>query len=299
MKNDSLPNRKENASAFPASGQGRGWNSPVLVVVALVLAGCAAYAYVNRVQLARLAGPPAVTLKETYPEKPDGPKFDHSIFDAVLKKHVDIAGLVNYLALKDSPGELDRYIASLAQAPLSEMGRNERLALLINAYNALTLRLIIDHHPVKSIRDIPSEQRWDAKRWNVGGNTWSLTELEHEQIRPHFREPRIHFALVCAAIACPPLRNEAFTADRLEAQLEDQTRYIHTHDRWFQYDSRANNVKMTSLYKWYGSDFEQVADSVAAYAANYSPALKQAISEGRKPSVEFLSYDWSLNHQAP
>ena len=262
---------------------------------ALALAVGTGCAYANRAKIAGLFGPPSVKLGETYAEKPDGARFGHSAFDALLKKHVDEAGMVDYRGLKADAASLDAYIATLAKAPLADLGRNERLTLLINAYNAFTLRLILDHYPVKSIKDIPADQRWDAKRWNIGGNVWSLNQIEQEQIRPHFKEPRIHFALVCAAIGCPPLRNEAYAADRLEAQLAAQAQYVHTHDRWFQFDANGNVVKLTSLYNWYAGDFEQVAGSVLNFAARYSPPLKAALDAGRKPKVEFLNYDWSLN----
>lgn len=198
---------------------------------------------------------------ETYAEKPDGPRFDHTLFNNVLGKYVsDQGGLVDYAGLRKDTVGLDAYIAALARAPLAELGRSERLALLINAYNAFTLRLILDRYPVKSIKDIPTDLRWDAKRWNVGGNTWSLNQIEHEQIRPHFKEPRIHFALVCAARGCPPLRNEAYVAGKLEEQLEAQAQYVHTHEGWFQFDAKKGVARLTSLYKWYGGDFEQVSD---------------------------------------
>lgn len=264
-------------------------------VFAVALAGCTTYAYANHAKFAGLFGPPAVALGETYAEKADGPKFDHSVFDALLKKYVDDHGLVDYRGLKADAARLDPYIASLAKAPLNDMGRSERLAFLLNAYNAFTLRLILDHYPLKSIKDIPTEQRWDAKRWNVAGSVLSLNQIEHEQIRAHFKEPRIHFALVCAAMGCPPLRDEAYAADRLEKQLDAQARYVHSQDRWFQFDQKAGRVKLTSLYNWYGGDFEQVAGSAVQFASRYSPELKQALDAGRKPKVEFLDYDWSLN----
>jgi hypothetical protein len=268
-----------------------------MTAFALVLAGCTTYAYANRSLITGLFGPPAVTLAETYKDKADGPVFDHSALDTLLKKYVNDAGLVDYRALKKDTEPLDKYIAALAKAPVDQMGRDQRLALLINSYNAFTLRLILDYYPIKSIKDIPPEKRWDDKRWNIGGHTWSLNEIEHQQIRPHFKEPRIHFALVCAAIGCPPLRNEAYTADRLEEQLQAQAVYVHSHDRWFQFDPSTNTLKLTSLYNWYGGDFEQVAGSVAKYAARYSSALKNALDAGRRPKAQFLDYDWSLNSQ--
>lgn len=273
-----------------------GWVGAVVTALfALIAIGIVAYAYANQSFIARLFGPPAVSLSEKFTEAPDGPTFDHSAFDALLTRHVNDAGFVDYKGLASDAGELDRYIASLAKAPIDRMGRNQRLALLINAYNAFTLRLILDHYPVKSIKDIPGDKRWDDRRWNIGGTVFSLNQIEHEQIRPNFKEPRIHFALVCAAIGCPPLRNEAYTADRLEDQLEAQAVYVHTHDRWFRYDAQHNKLMLTSLYNWYGGDFEQVAGSVTKYAARYSPVLQAALNAGESPKVEYLDYDWSLN----
>ncbi len=177
------------------------------------------------------------------------------------------------------------------------VGHKEKLALLVNAYNAFTMRLILDHYPVKSIKDIPAKKRWDDKRWQVGSQTWSLNQNEHEQIRPNFKEPRIHFALVCAAVGCPPLRSEAYAANRLAEQLEEQAEYVHSHDRWFQFASGKDVVQLTSLYNWYGADFEQVAGSILNFAARYSPPLKAALDSGHKISVRWLNYDWSLNSQ--
>jgi len=263
----------------------------------LVVAGTAC-SDAKRSKLRSMFGPPSVTLEETTPEKPNSPKVDHSTFDELTKAHVSPGGWVDYEGLRRNSAKLDQYVASLGNAPFEKLGRNEKLALLINAYNASTLRLILDHYPLMSIKDVPAAGRWDAVRWKVGGHTWSLNQIEHRQIRPNFREPRVHFALVCAAIGCPPLRSEAYSAARSDEQLEDQVRYVHTHDRWFRYDQAANVVHLTKLYDWYGGDFEQVAGSVLKFASSYSPALKTAMDEGRKPKIEWLDYNWSLNSQA-
>ncbi len=271
----------------------------LMALFALAMAVGTGCAYANRASIAGLFGPPAVTLGETYAQKPDGARFDHSVFDALLKKHVDEAGLVDYRALQADPAALDGYITALASAPINDMGRDERLTLLINAYNAFTLRLIIDHYPVASIKDIPAPQRWKAVRWNLGGTIYSLDQIEHEQIRPHFREPRIHFALVCAAIGCPPLRTEAYQTDRLEEQLIAQSRYVHTRERWFQYDPQNKVVKLTALYNWFAGDFEQAGGSVLDYVASQLPPLAEVVASGTALKIEFLDYDWSLNTQSP
>jgi uncharacterized protein YyaL (SSP411 family) len=238
----------------------------------------------------RIVRPPAGAAPEA-----GGPRFDHGGFDAILARHVDADGRVDYVALRRNSRPLDSYLQALADAPLDELDGDGKLALLINAYNAFTLRLILDHYPVASIMDIPEANRWDGRRWEIAGRTWSLNEIEHEQIRANFDEPRIHFALVCAAVGCPPLRREAYTASRLEAQLEDQTRAVHARERWFRYDAREQVVRLTRLYDWYGGDFTKNGATVVTYAASYAPELKRALDAGVRPGVEWLDYDWSLN----
>ncbi|MCH7700897.1 MAG: VTT domain-containing protein [Planctomycetes bacterium] len=271
------------------------WGTTLLAILAVALLTAAAYTHQQRDTLKNVFGPPPVMLQEAYQRQSDGPTFDHSAFDALLRKHVDKDGWVDYEGLGSEAASLDTYIASVGNAPFDDLDRDEKLALLINAYNAFTLRLILDHYPIKSIKDIPAARRWDAKRWRVGSMTLSLNQIEHQQIRPKFAEPRIHFALVCAAIGCPKLRNEAFQAERIEEQLEDQTRYVHSHDRWFRYQLGARKVHLTKLYDWYGSDFRQVADSELAFAARYSAPLKAALGEGKQPKTKWLDYDWTLN----
>jgi hypothetical protein len=266
-------------------------------VIAVVLFGSALYAYSHKEHLKGLFGPPAVTLSDVYDEKPGGPTFDHSEFDYLAARFVDEHGMVDYAGLDREAGRLNGYVEAIGRAQFDEMGRKEKLTLLINAYNAFTLRLILDHYPIDSINSIPASERWDAVRWNVAGNIWSLNQIEHEQIRPKFREPRIHFALVCAAVGCPKLRQEAYDSSRLDAQLEDQSQYVHRSERWFRYSHENKIVHLTQLYNWYGGDFEQVGGSILDFAARYSPELKEGLERGERPEVRWLEYDWSLNEQ--
>ena len=125
-----------------------------------------------------------------------------------------------------------------------------------------------------------------------------MGQIEHEQIRPHFKEARIHFAVVCAAVGCPPLRNEAYAADRLDQQLEEQAQYVHDHKTWFQFTAGEEpTVKLTKLYEWYDGDFKQVAGSELKYAAQYSDDLKALLADedNDPPKQEWLEYDWKLN----
>jgi hypothetical protein len=239
-------------------------------------------------------GPPAVSAAEVEAGAPNG-SFDHARLDALVRAHVDRAGLVDYAGLSRESAALDAYLATLASAPLEELGRDEKLALLINAYNAFTLRLILDHRPVVSIKDIPSGKRWDDRRWRLAGETLSLDQIEHERIRAAFREPRIHFALVCAARSCPPLRAEAYVGDRLEAQLADQARRVHSDARWLRFDPASGTLQLTKLYDWYGSDFLQAAPSVERYVAAQEPSVRAALGAGQRVKIHWLPYDWSLN----
>lgn len=264
-----------------------------IAVLAVVLSACARLTGV----MDGLFGPPQVTLAEAY--APEGEAtFDHSAFDALLKKHVNAKGGVDYPGLQDKRGELQDYIGRVADAPFDKLSRDGKLALLINAYNAFTLELILEHYDngqLASIRDIPNQ--WTDERWGIAGNTYSLNQIEHEQIRPKFKEPRIHWVLVCAAVGCPPLRAEAYTAAKLEKQLEDQAKYVHAHDKWYRLDQDENKVYLTKLYNWYGGDFEQVAGSVLKYVADYDPTLKKMLEQGNPPRISWLDYDWSLNSQ--
>ncbi|VTT99550.1 Putative uncharacterized protein OS=Rhodopirellula baltica (strain SH1) GN=RB11207 PE=4 SV=1: SNARE_assoc: DUF547 [Gemmataceae bacterium] len=278
-----------------ARPKGWPWGTTALATFALVTVGVAVAVHFNPSLIS--LGPPEVVLREAYEEKSDGPAFDHSAIDELMKAHVDRDGWVDYEGLKRDAAKLDAYIAAVASAPFDEMGRSQKLAMLLNAYNAFTVRLILDYYPIASIQDIPAPKRWDDVRWQVGPHRWSLNQIEHEQIRPKFREPRIHFALVCAAVGCPKLRNEAYRPNRLEEQLEDQTRYVHGHGRWFRVEPGAGAVHLTRLYLWYGGDFRQVAGSVPKFAARYAPDLNRALEAGSTPKIEWLPYDWALNSQ--
>jgi hypothetical protein len=265
----------------------------VIAISLLLLAGIS-LASCGRSILKNLFGPPSATLTESYQQHAASTGFSHQLFDQVLKAHVDENGWVDYASLNKDAAALDTYISSLATAPFEQMDRDEKLALLINSYNAFTLRLILDYWDsgnLHSIKDIPAADRWDAKQWKIAGNFWSLSDIEHQQIRNHFNEPRIHFALVCAAYSCPKLHNEAFTADQLERQLENQTKYAHNHDRWFRSDATNNQIEITALYDWYSGDFVKNAGSVLSYVARYKPQIN--LSD--PPAVSYLNYDWKLN----
>ena len=239
-------------------------------------------------------GPPRVTLQENSELPRGNDTFDHRKFEELLANTVDEDGWVDYARVKEDRDQLTGYLSQLAAADLSKLGRDEQLALLINAYNAFTLQLIVEHYPIKSIKDIRAADRWEAKRWMLAGRLTSLNQIEHELIRPNFAEPRIHFALVCAAVGCPPLRAEAYTGDKLEQQLAAQSQYVHSHRTWYATDGRGT-LKLTRLYEWYGDDFVQTHGSVLAFVANFDTEIKDRLHRGQRLRTTWLPYDWNLN----
>lgn len=230
----------------------------------------------------------------------DAAPFDrsHQAFAELLNQRVH-DGLVDYAALKTQPKLLDDYLTTLAG--ISEDGfkrwpEKERLAFLINLYNATTLKLIVDHYPVKSIKDIGSFLKgpWDRPVVSVFGRRLTLNDLEHKILRVDYREPRIHFALVCAAKGCPPLRSEAYFADRLDAQLTDQARRFLADPVKNRVAPGERAVYLSPLFKWYGADFEAASGSVLAALKPYWPAAAAALVEDNF-KIRYTDYDWSLN----
>ncbi len=224
----------------------------------------------------------------------------HSAFDQVLKINVKEA-LVDYGALKTRRQSLDQYLVQVASVPEPEFKRwtePQQLAFLINAYNAYTLQLIIDHHPVKSIKDIGGlfKGPWDQPVVRLFGRTLTLNHLEHDIIRKDHPDPRFHFALVCAARGCPPLRDEAYVSDRLEEQLDDQARQFLATPAQNRVDAGTRTVHLSPIFKWYGADFEKKHGSVLAALQPYWPkASASALAQGGF-KIRYTDYDWSLNH---
>jgi len=229
----------------------------------------------------------------------------HAKFDSILKAHVK-AGIVDYDGLKANEELLDSYIDDLGQEDPSVMDRNNRLAFWINAYNAYTLKLILNHYPgIKSIKDIPSAKRWEIKAWKVNGRLYSLDYIEHKILRK-MDEPRIHFTIVCASFSCPDLRNEVYSPSRLEEQLEDAalTFLSNTEKGMFVSEEKGmvwgqNYVlHISPILRWFGEDFEKEAGSVVDFVLRYASGdTKDFIIRHRKElKIKYLDYDWTLNN---
>ncbi len=227
----------------------------------------------------------------------------HARYDAVLKQTVKNAR-VDYAALKAHPEELNGYLDELAKVPAAAFKKwpeADRLACLINLYNAATLQLILEHYPLRSIRSIGTlpGAAWREVRVRFGGQILSLDHLENKIIRVEYREPRIHFALVCAALGCPPLRSEAYVGARLGRQLDDQARQFLGESAKNHFEAATSTLFLSPIFQWYDEDFTKSAGSVAAYVKPYLPkAQSEAMAASRQVTVRFTKYDWALNDSA-
>lgn len=231
--------------------------------------------------------------------------FDHTHarWTRLLQAHtVEAPGpatKVRYAALKSSPAELDAYLAelsSVAAADFAKWPRDQRLAFLLNAYNAFTVKLVVEAYPVESIKDIGGllGSPWKKKFVPLLGRTISLDDLEHVWIRPQYRETRIHFAVVCASTGCPRLQREAFRSTDLEAQLATATREFLGDRRWNRVSPKS--VEVSSIFKWYGADWGG-ARTLRSFLADglglVEPARSRFLAE--EIPLKFTPYDWSLN----
>ncbi|GEO21271.1 DUF547 domain-containing protein [Cyclobacterium qasimii] len=220
----------------------------------------------------------------------------HSTFDTLLKMHVSEQGKVDYKGFIADVDKLDTYLALLSNnAPdRNAWSEAEQLAYWINAYNAYTIKLIINHYPVESIRDIGPKLSipivntvWHLEFFEIGGKPASLDEIEHKILRKEFDEPRIHFAINCASISCPRLWNRAYTAKNLDAELEQSARSFINDPN---YNDLANNrAAVSSLFSWFSSDFTKngsLVDFINQYATK--PLNKDA-------EITYKDYNWNLN----
>lgn len=226
-----------------------------------------------------------------------GDPISHQLFDNLLKKHVDPNGLVDYKGFQKDRDELRKYLDLLqSTSPGDNWSDEEQMAYWINVYNAFTIDLILEHYPLKSIKDIGSSIQipfvntpWDIKFIEIGGEIYDLNNVEHGILRKRWEEPRIHFAINCASNSCPVIRSEAYTAQKLEGQLEDQaSKFINDDSK---NDITASEAKLSKIFDWYGGDFKNempLRDFINQYA-------DVKITNATK--VSFKEYDWRLNEK--
>ena len=210
---------------------------------------------------------------------------EHKDWNDLLEQYVDQEGNVNYKGFKSAEATLDRYLDYMANnAPANSASKEEKLVYYINLYNAATVKLVLDHYPVQSIKDIKSP--WDKKWISVANEKISLGAIEHKILRK-LDEPRIHFAINCASYSCPKLSKQAYTLNTLEEQLD-------TAARDFINDSKRNRIQagkaeVSEIFKWFKSDFTKRL-SLKSYINQYA---KEPIGPDTK--LQYIKYDWSLN----
>ncbi len=232
-------------------------------------------------------------------------EIDHTAWDELLRDYVDGQGLVDYKRWKASPqdvAKLDGYLAELSRGSTqAAAGREAQLAFWINAYNAVTVKGILQVYPTTSIRNhtakVVGYNIWDDLPLRVGGQGYSLNDMEHKILRK-MDEPRIHFAIVCASIGCPRLLNEAYVPGRLEEQLAGNAAHFFAQPQNFRFEAPQNTVYLSSILEWFGEDFGSNKAAVLERIAPMLPseeARAAALSEGVR--VAYLEYDWNLNEK--
>jgi len=233
-------------------------------------------------------------------------QIDHSGWDRLLKKFVDVGGMVEYTGWKASRADrqaLNRYLNRLSHASFPRSSsRQAALAFWINAYNALTVEGILREYPTSSIRNHTAKlfgyNLWEDFRLLVGGRPYSLEEIEHEILRK-MGEPRIHFAIVCASIGCPRLLNEAYTAVKLDQQLTANTRAFFADPDKFRHDAARRTITVSPILDWFAEDFGADQAKQLRTIAPYLPDddARQLATSGTV-QVRHLDYDWGLNDQS-
>lgn len=212
----------------------------------------------------------------------------HESWNLLLQKHVTNKGVVNYKSFKTEHKELRAYLQALnlffKKSGFQKLSKEERLAFWINAYNAMTVDLILRNYPVKSIKDIKSP--WKQRRWRMDDKWYNLDEIEHQILRK-IEEPRIHFAIVCASYSCPKLLNKAYTALTIEDQLTHATKS-------FLKDSQMNTIskealELSKIFQWFAKDFKKNG-TLIDFLNRYSE-----IKISKKAKITYKDYNWALN----
>jgi len=219
---------------------------------------------------------------------------DHRIYGELLKKYVK-NGAVDYQGFKNEQGRLDAYLRGLEAVDPERLSRDEQFAFYVNAYNAWTIRLILTGYPgINSIKDLGSlfKSPWKKEICRINGKVLTLDEIEHDILRPRFKDPRVHFAVNCASKGCPPLLSEPYEGRLLDQQLNQVTRAFINDPERNRLEGRT--LFVSRIFKWFSEDFN---DDVVGFFLKYAQGeLREKLEQGReKIQVEYLDYDWSLN----
>jgi hypothetical protein len=219
---------------------------------------------------------------------------NHEIWAELLGKYVTADG-VNYTGFKKDEDRLDQYLRVLENTDPEKLPRNEQYAYYINTYNAWTIKLILSGYPgVQSIKDFGTilKSPWQKEWVRVNGDVITLDHVEHDILRPRYKDPRVHFAINCSAASCPPLRPEPYLADKLDQQLDDSTRAFI--NKVSNYRLEGNTLYVSRIFKWFSDDFNE--DALGFYLQYAEGQLKEKLIRYKdRIQVKYLHYDWSLN----
>ena len=225
--------------------------------------------------------------------------YPDSLFDTVLRRYVSENGLVDYKGLKEDD-EFEKYIEYLSHTNPDDLPSDKhRLAFWINAYNAFVLKGVLEEYPIKSVLDVGwiPHSFFKRKRFETQNGEITLQILENEKLREAFREPRIHFAINCASMSCPILLRDAYSAEKLEEQLEEQA-FSFMNDRSRNYLDKENGVLYLSyIFKWYEGDFIRSGEKIVDYVARYLNQDDAKFVKNNEVTIKYLDYDWDLNKQ--
>lgn len=219
-------------------------------------------------------------------------------WDQLLHQYVDSQGKVNYRGWTESATSLKQWLGEISVVNLRDAEPDQQLAFWLNLYNAAVIDQVLDQYPIDSIRPtflgmanwIAFLQFFQRKVVSVNQQPYSLNQIEHDTIRPQFQDPRVHFALVCAAIGCPLLRNQAYRPERVQQQLEDDAQRFINNPQKVRYEPPF--LYCSKIFKWYEKDFLKDHASIPVYIQKY---LSEPISTDCK--IRYLNYDWSLNQR--
>jgi hypothetical protein len=207
--------------------------------------------------------------------------------DAFLKIHVSNKK-VDYDAIKKDPTTLNGLIKTIAEMNLAKESDQNKKAFYINAYNLVLINAIVSKYPVKSPMDVAGI--FDKTKYEVAGNKMTLNDIENKMIREKYNDPRIHFVLVCGANGCPPITNFAYLPEKLDEQLDKQTKLAINNPNFIKINHSSKKVEVSQIFEWYKGDFVSKKSNLIDFLNKY---LEKPIEEGYK--VGYYTYDWSLN----
>lgn len=234
------------------------------------------------------------------PKVPQPIDHSHAAFSAILEKHIKDER-VDYAGLKANPAPLKIYLDTLAAVPESafrKWDQNQQMAYLINLYNAATLKLVADHYPLKSIKEIGGEKGpWKQEIVRLFGKLQTLDHIEHELLRPKYQDPRVHFGVNCASIGCPALRAEAFQAAKLDAQLDEQGRNFIRDGSKNRLDAKNKILYLSNIFDWFKDDFTKKSGTLEKFIAKYASEADRKVIEQGGLTIQNTNYDWNLNQQ--